>query len=517
MRKSRVILALLVIAAVQALPLPAGTYNVRDYGAKGDRAANDRAAIQAALDACGNGGGGIVVLPAGDYLSGRLQLHSDVTLLLEPGATLWASTDPKDYDGSRHLLMAQDAENVAVTGDGRIHGQGTGDLGRGRGPKELPAFRTGILLFENCRNVRIRDVSILYSDAWTLHLRRCDNVVIEGVTILNNYWRTNSDGIDPNSCRNVRIANCHIVAGDDCIVLKATEPYPCENVVVTNCTLETIATALKLGTESRGDFRNIHFSNCTITNSTVGVGFFMKDGATMEGVSFANLVIDTTTSSPHAVAPIFMDIERRNPDSKIGRIRDVSFRDIFVRSGAGITVQGMPESPIENLSIANLTFRVVAPQDYSRRSKHVGGRRTTRDERDTLYVRQPSYCTVAHVKHLAVENLRVLMADEDFRKYDRSAFSGHAIEDVLLRHISRTPGGGPENAPVIALQNARRALITECQTAGAPFFLHLRGPETREIRLVGNEGLEGLGRVAQESDVPEGALSATESPGRGVR
>jgi polygalacturonase len=435
----------------------ADTFNVRDYGAKGDGTTNDRAAIQKAIDACA-GGGGTVVVPAGDYLTGKIELRSRVTLLIEPGATLRQSPDKADYGGwgSGNLLVARDAEDIALVGFGRIHGTGTADYGRGRGGKDKPEFRTGILLFENCRNVHIRDLTILYSDAWTVHLRRCQGVFIDGLTIRNNYYRTNSDGIDPNSCRDVHISNCRITAGDDCIVLKATQAEPCENVVVTNCTLETIATALKLGTESRGDFRDIHFSNCVIRNSTVGIGFFMKDGATMERVTFSNISIENPTTSPEAIVPIFMDIERRNPDSKIGRIRDVSFRDIAIAGGMGVVVQGMPENPIENLTFDNITFRVENPRDYAKRRKHVGGSRTTSDERDTLYVRQPSYFTVANVKGLIVEDLRVLMSEEDFRKYPRSAFSGHNIDGGALRNVSREPAGAEGDAPILALENCRR-------------------------------------------------------------
>jgi polygalacturonase len=119
------------------------------------------------------------------------------------------------------------------------------------------AFFVGILEFIGCKDVTIRDVTVRYSDSWTLDLERCENVVIDGVSILNSYYRVNADGIDPVSCKSVRISNCHIVAGDDCIVCKTREGYPCEDIVVTNCVLESIATAVKIGTESPSDFRNI--------------------------------------------------------------------------------------------------------------------------------------------------------------------------------------------------------------------------------------------------------------------
>jgi hypothetical protein len=433
-------------------------FNVREFGAKGDKRSNDRLAIQSAIDACVKAGGGTVYLPSGDYLSGAIRLYSNVTLKLGAGATLWASRSPQHYESQRsaHLILAKDAEHISIIGPGRIHGQATEDLGW-RGEGERPSFRTGIMLLESCKNVIIRDLTILYSDAWTIHLKRCDTVFIDGVTIINNYYRVNSDGIDPNSCRNVHISNCHIVAGDDCIVLKTTEPHPCENVVVTNCTLESIATALKLGTESHGDFRNVHISNCVIRNSSVGIGFYMKDGGIMEGITFSNISIEIRESPSAQVYPIFMDIERRHPDSKIGGIRDVIFRDILIHSGSGILIQGMPQSPIENLTLQNVTLRVNRAEDYSNRRKAIGGRRTTSDERDTLYARQPSYVTLAHINGLTLENLHVMIAEDVFERCERSALICNSVENGAIRNVYRRPVSG-EKAPVISLLNCHDML-----------------------------------------------------------
>ena len=509
MRKAFVVLTATILMSFCCVAGNASVFNVRDYGAKGDRKTSDQAAIQKTIDACSKAGGGTVYFPAGDYLSGMIRLHSHINLHLTAGATLWASTAPQDYENSRsgHLILANDVEHISITGTGTIHGQGTGDLGRGRGPKERPSFRTGIMLLEDCRNVTIRDVTILYSDAWTIHLRRCDTVYIDGVTILNNYWRVNSDGIDPNSCRNVHISNCHIVAGDDPIVLKATEAHPCENVVVTNCTLETIATGLKLGTESRGDFRNIHFSNCTIRNTSVGIGLYLKDGTTMERVTFSNITIETGDPAVHRIYPIFMDIEKRHADSRVGKIRDISFRDIYIRSGSGILIQGMPESSIENLTMENVTFRVDAADDYASRRKAVGGRRTTRDERDTLYARQPSYITLAHVDGVTLDNIRVLITDDAFKKYERSALSCHDVENGTIRNVYREPAGVGGKLPVVALDSCRNMLVTGCRAAaGTPVFLGLNGKRTARISLMGNDLRDAVKAVMRDRDVPTDAL-----------
>ncbi len=518
-RKSAAVIAFLVLVTVQT---HASEYNVKEYGAKGDKISKDTAAIQAAVNACSKAGGGTVHFPAGDYLSGKIRLLSNVNLHVGAGATIWASREPSDYEGSRALIVAEDAQNISVEGLGTLHGIGEADWGRrpkdrdvrggATSPENRPSFRAGMIRFSDCRGVVIRGIRVLFSDTWTIHLRDSENVLVDGVTILNNYFRANSDGIDPVSCKNVRISNCHIVAGDDCIVLKTTENGPCENVVVSNCTLESIATAVKIGTETPRDFRNIHFSNCAIRNSTVGIGIYVKDGATVERVTFSNISIENHSASAAAsqgrrICPIFVDIEKRHPDSLIGKIRDITFDDIQIYSGVGVLIQGMPESPIENLTLEDVAFRVYDPGDYSNRRKHVGGRRTTSDERDTLYARKPSYVTLAHVKGLTVKDLKVHISEGDFRKYERSAFHGNEMENCVIRNVFREPSGKGGVAPVVALHNCRNTLVTDCIAGPAtPVFLGLSGRRTARISI-DRTGLQGAVRsVARGKDVPSDAI-----------
>ncbi len=450
-------------------------FNIVEFGAKDDQQFNSRTAVQAAIDACAQAGGGTVCVPAGNYVSSTIRLRSHVTLHLDAGATLWASTNPSDYTAMNDyersgrfqvgaLLVAERADHIAIEGEGVIHGQGTADYGARWGVTEMLPFRTGIAFFDNCRHVTIRGVTILFSDAWTLHLRRCEIVFIDGVTIHNNPRRLNSDGIDPNSCRNVHISNCHVIAGDDCIVLKSTEPYPCENVVVTNCTLETSCTAIKIGTESHGDFRHLHFSNCTIRNTARGIGLFVKDGATVEQVTFSDISIETgdDDSSRLGIFPIFMDIEKRNADSRIGKIRDVTIRDIHIRTNSGSLIQGMPSSPIENLTLQNVTCRVENPVDYSQRVKAIGGKRSMPgDERDTLYARKPAYLTLAHVNGLVLDNISVLMSQEDWVKYERSAVCMCEVEKGVISNIRRRPAGKMGQIPAVRLYDCQGVTLED--------------------------------------------------------
>jgi hypothetical protein len=476
------------------------SYDVKQFGAAGDKKTKDTAAVQAAIDACSKGGGGTVYFPPGDYLCGTLRLLSNVNLSLSVGATIWGSREPSDYT-ARCLIFAEGAEHVSIEGRGAVRGIGDADLGRRAGvPFEPPKFRPGLVNIFDSKDISIKDVTFLFSDTWTLNLRDSEDILIDGVTIRNNYFHTNSDGIDPVSCRNVRIANCNIAAGDDCIVVKSTKKGPCENMVITNCVMESIATAVKIGTETPGDFRNIHFSNCTIRNSTVGIGIYLKDGATIERVSFSNISVENyhlsgATNLEKMVYPIFFDIERRHKDSLVGKIRDVTIENIQIRSGLGAVIQGMPESPIENLTLRDILFRVDRPEDYSDRRKHIGGTRTTSDERDTLFVRQPSYVTLAHVNGLTVDNVRVQMTGEDYGKFERAAFSGNDLHGAVIRNVYRSAAGKGGKIPVILLHDCQDTLVTDCvAVSGTPVLVGADGARSGRIRI-NSASMAGADRV----------------------
>jgi len=507
-----------IVLSVLALALPCGArvWDVTELGARGDNEANDTAALQKAIDNAAQAGGGTVYVPAGDYRCGQLQLKTGVTLHLEAGATLWVSPAREDYRHGNRFLYARDQNDITIQGRGTIHGTGRDDLQRRRGDKRpRPDWRVGILQFIGCRNVTIRDVTVRYSDSWTFDLERCENVVIDGVSILNNYYRVNADGIDPVSCKSVRISNCYIVAGDDCIVCKTREGYPCEDIVVTNCVLESIATAVKIGTESPSDFRNILVSNCVIRNSTVGIGIYIKDGATAERIRFANCTIETirqpelaNESLKNSIYPIFVDIEKRRTDSRIGRIRDLSFSDIDILSDNGILLQGMTAGHLEDVSLRNITMRVDRAFDYATRRKHVGGTvQPTEDRRPTIYAQKPAYATVANTDGLTVENLRVLIPDEIFAQHPRGALSLHNVAKATLRDLRREPAGVNSDVPVVMLEDCRSIFLTGCfALPNTGVFLALAGPETADISLRANDLAAAKRAVNRSDEVPSGAI-----------
>ncbi len=420
-------------------------WNVKSFGAIGDGVSFDTPSIQRAIDDCYSSGGGTVVFPSGTYLSSTIVLKSHVHLQIESGCVIKAVADKEFYpenekvSGKRgYVLFADGAEDIVINGFGAVLGTGQEDWGVWWGITHTLDFRVGLLLFEGCKNITITGVQFLYSDSWTLHFKLCENVLIDRVKILNNFRHLNSDGIDPNSCKNFIISNCHIIAGDDCIVAKTTENHPTENLVVTNCILESPSTAIKLGTESFAAFRDVHFSNCVIKNTSVGLGIFIKDGAVAERVSFSNISIECADREHiKPVIPLYIDIEKRTEDSVVGKVRDVSFNNIQITSGSGCLFQGMPESPIENLTVSNITFRTDKAVDFSTRKKAIGGNRKAPDDgRDTAFIRKPAYFTFAHVRGLIAENITLALDGDAAAQYgDRKAVYGYDVRGAKLDYI----------------------------------------------------------------------------------
>lgn len=373
-------------------------YNVLDFGAVGNGTADDTAAIQSAIDACASSGGGRVVLPGGrTFRSGALILRSHMELHLEMGAVLKGSDRLSDYllfGGSapekmaapsyenceyagtptHYFLYARGCEDLAVTGLGRIDGNEEIFYGEaGKWHIEGSFYpRAPLLFLENVSHLTIREVTLSASAFWTVHMVGCRDVLIDGVRILNNLRMANCDGIDPDHCRNVRIANCHIECADDCIVFKNTahamQYGPCENITVTNCTLTSTSAAIKFGSESEDDFRNITVENCVISRSNRGVSLQLRDKGRIENVSFQNLAIETRLFHPEVywgnAEPIAVTVLRRKEGTELGAVRDVRFSNIFCTAENGILLYGEEPGAISGVTFEGVSLRLRRATDY---------------------------------------------------------------------------------------------------------------------------------------------------------
>ncbi|HEY0778556.1 MAG TPA: glycosyl hydrolase family 28 protein [Gemmatirosa sp.] len=368
------------------------TFDVLRYGAKGDGATNDAAAIQRAVDACAVAGGGEVTLPAGRvYLSGTVMLRSHVTLRVEPGATLKASGNREHFRALGALVFAKDAVGVGVTGGGVIDGNFHAYLTvRGEGGYQvthpflgpydplypLPATfhadgRPRMVLLVGCRDVRLHAFTIRDAPTWTVHPIGCEDVLIDGVTIDNDILVPNCDGIDIDHCRNVRVANCHIRAGDDCVVLKASRNFrqygACENVTVTGCTLESSSAGVKVEPEGPDPVRNVVVDGCTITASNRGICVLNRDGATVEHLICSNLVI--TTERRHAMwwgagEPVHVSNLPRDRTTPAGIVRGLQFNNLVCAGESGIFVHGWTAGALDAVTFDNVQLTLRRTSGY---------------------------------------------------------------------------------------------------------------------------------------------------------
>ncbi|PSQ02241.1 polygalacturonase [Halobacteriales archaeon QS_4_69_31] len=362
--------------------------NVRDHGAHGDGTdATD--AVQAAIDTCGDEGGGRVHVPPGEYETAPLELHSGVNLHLAGGATVRASGDADDYETDdvphRSFITAVDAEDVAVTGRGTIDCNGRAfmrdavidprdghyqPVPREESP-DGPLFPDDdrpdrALFFYRCSNVQLRNVTVRDAPHWTVHLLACDEVDARGVDVLNDRMVPNNDGINPDMSRNVHISDCTVRAGDDAICVKADGRYPearpCENVTVTNCTLQSRSCGIKLGSESEYDIRNCLFANCTITDSNRGVGIQNRDAGDIERIAFTDLVVETRhhTGNWWGIGePVSITSLPRTAETDLGTLRDVRLSNLTVEGEGSVVVYADPDDPVCDLRIEGVTQRVT--------------------------------------------------------------------------------------------------------------------------------------------------------------
>jgi polygalacturonase len=377
-------------------------YRISDFGALGDGKTLNTAAIQKAIDECGRNGGGTVDVPAGVFLSGTLQLRSNVNLHLESGGVLKGSSRLEEYSLNGKpvgLLYTQDARNVAITGLGTIDGNGDSFMeldrakkidsagsawtrqkghfrevkqGVGDGPLVPKDRPFQMIIFSDCRNVTIRDVLVTNSPFWTVHCADCDGVIVSGIRIWCNLLVPNNDGIDFTSCSNVQMSDCDIRTGDDCIVLTGYDhhfnlpgfknlKHASENITVTNCTLQSRSAAIRIGGFDQNPMRNYTFSNITITNSNRGIGIFARDRGSIENLLFSNIIIETRLHTGDWWGqgdPIHLSAVRLLDGVVPGKMRNITFRDIVCKGESGIVVYGSEESVIENVSFEGVTLRL---------------------------------------------------------------------------------------------------------------------------------------------------------------
>jgi len=367
--------------------------DVYDFGAAGDGRTLDTRTIQLAIEACSSAGGGTVSFPPGAFVTGSLTLRSHVTLHLEAGAILLGSEDPADYPLVRSrwegveqethapLIGGSCLEGIAVVGRGTVDGRGEAWWQRFREPggRALRYPRPRLISFVDCDNVLIEGLTLTRSPSWTINPVRCHNVTIDKVTIANPPDSPNTDGINPDSCANVHISNCHIDVGDDCIAIKSgTEAEdigkraPCENITITNCTMVHGHGAVVIGSEMSGGIRNIVVSNCIFESTDRGIRLKSRRGrgGVVEDIRVTNVImVDVlcpfTVNLYYACGAwgdkVVSDRQPHPVTAGTPQVRRISLSHITAREvklAAGF-VAGLPEMPVEDVSLHDVTISMA--------------------------------------------------------------------------------------------------------------------------------------------------------------
>lgn len=357
-------------------------FDIADYGACADGKTVNTEAIQKAIDACFEAGGGQVVCGPGTWVTGGVALKSRVELHLVRGCYLVGSSNLADYQtfeaegfdqeraperSALGLIWATYAEDFAITGAGTIDGAGLAfyedPKGEGKLEKpETPRPRSG--MFFKCRNFHITEVTFVDSPCWTLWLMQCEYVHVDNITITGNSRMRNIDGIDVDACRHVTISNCRMDTEDDCLAFRAIQhlyddPAVCEYVTVTNCVLKTGTQGVRVGCPGDGVIRHCTFSNLVIDSQVNGINFdnplrYLPPGnsgsADVSHIQFSNVMIRCKRK------PIRLFVA---DGIALPRLSDLSFSDFTIESGDSCLVQGSKETPIRNVRFNNVAIQTT--------------------------------------------------------------------------------------------------------------------------------------------------------------
>ena len=376
-------------------------FNVRNYGAVGDGRHLETDVLNKTVAACAKAGGGTVYLPPGKYLTGTIVLKSHVTIDVDAGATILGSENPDDYLTCKDpwgsdkgeissLIYAEDAENVTITGRGTLNGQGQvwwkrqwlmspkkGMTGATTPEefaevKKISRGRPQLIRLVRCSDAVIEQLNLTNSASWNIHPIFCDFVRVDGVTISTPVPSPNTDGINPESCRNVQILNCRIDTGDDCVTLKSgineagrRMGRPDENITIANCVMKKGHGGVTIGSEMSGGVHNVTVANCVFQGTDIGIRIKAQRGrgSVVEGLTVANVVMQDVPH-PFTITTFYQGNDKPGDvfpvDEGTPHFRDFLFSNITARGAqdAG-SITGLRELPVEGISFSHVHIQAA--------------------------------------------------------------------------------------------------------------------------------------------------------------
>ncbi len=508
----KTIFTVLILAFIYVLPAESQgtTYNILNFGAKNDKKVISTQAIQKAIDACSQEGGGTVVVPAGEYLSGTIVLKSNINFHLEPGAVIYASRDKKDYghltvevgaadlDRSEVLLLAENCTNISITGQGELNGQAVREQYQRKAefdPNEMITGReianaakygvdyrtkyrkvapyTALIFLVQCSDVHISGIKVVESSFWSVHLQWCEKAFIHDIQVYSNRENgVNADGLDVDGCNDVLISDCIINTGDDALCIKTTrtrnKSMPCENITINNCILSSSSSAFKIGTESHSDFNNISVSNCIIKDANRGLGIILRDGGSVKNVRFSDITINTVRKKCFWWGngdPIWLIVYKRNNNVTSGTIEDISFTNVYAHGQSGIRLEGI-DNTLRNITFNNVRIFMDHEHAVDKRSEHA--------------------FSAYNIKEMELHNCSVRWNETDPEKAWGKAFQFNEIEDLSISGLKGKQAPLSESG-AITLNNIQNAIIKDCLApVNTGTFIVISGKKTRNILDYGN-------------------------------
>ena len=478
---------------IQEPVFPDRTFDIRDYGAIGDGITVNTNAFASAIAVCADAGGGKVLIPEGIWFTGPIHLKSNINLHIAQGAEVRFSNNPDDYlpvvftrlEGIEcynysPLIYAIDCNNIAITGKGVFNGQGEPWWPWKKKQKKavqglydsqfngIPvekrmygtqeaALRPPMIQLLNCRNVLLEDYTSKNSPFWTTHLVYCDHVIVRNIRLLNPEHAPNTDGLNLDSSRNIHVQGLYADVGDDAVCIKSgmnedgwRVARPSENIVIENCHVKKGHGGIVFGSDMSGGIRNVFVQNCEYDGTLMGVRMKSMRG---RGGYIENIWIQDIKMNNIGWHAIILNMFYGASSATSRSDTPPQFHDIHIKNitchGArdAITLRGLPEENIENITLENIT--------------------------------------------ITAENGLV-------------ASDAHAIK---LFNVNITPNQGA----VMSLQDCRNFTIKGSDTPiDCDTFLHLKGEKTGNIRLINNDLSNVQNEVIVEKEVPAGAILITQ-------
>lgn len=489
---------LIVFAILSTFSLFAQDYNILDFGALPDGKTLNTTAIQAAIDAAHEKTGGRVVIPAGQFLTGALQMKSGVELHVQEKGVLLGSTHPNHYFKLKRwkaLILAESEQNIAITGQGEINGQGRQlalhidslfyagqiDSAMYNFVEMRPKYylRPQLIEFVRCENITLKNITLKNAACWVQTYDQCRNIVMDSVTTDSDaYW--NNDGIDIQDCINVRITNCFVNSADDGICLKSqSAQHLCDSIYIANCTVRSSASAVKFGTVSHGGFKNVVIKNIKVYDTyRSALAIECVDGGTLE-----NVLIDGVTATNTGNA-LFIRLGERSKKEQMGQLRNVTLSNIkvevaferpdyayeirgpalpFFHNTFPASITGIPGYPVENLKLENI--EIIYPGRGNKGLAHAPLSRLNQVPEKisdypefSMFGELPAWgFYVRHVDGLTMKNIRLSIQDPDYR-------SALIFDDVRNLDLQNIQIQGDQKEKHIILHRTEKIKIEEEKT-----------------------------------------------------